>query len=291
MKAKFTIALAALFISSVAFAQKKAAPVKFKIDKATGMEYFIVAPHKGEKIKEGQIAFVNLSYKTSKDSVMFDSWKMSTGPLQIKVTKPTFKGDLMDALKLLAEKDSAVILMSADSTFQKTFGADLPPFVEKGSKLTFIVKVERVTTEEVLHAEELKTKNEKAMQEVVVIDKYIADNNLTTVTTASGLKYVMIKEGTGVQATAGKTVSVHYTGKLLDGTKFDSSLDRNQPLEFQLGQGMVIKGWDEGIALLKVGGKALLIIPSELAYGARGAGGVIPPFSPLTFEVELVDVK
>jgi peptidylprolyl isomerase len=84
---------------------------------------------------------------------------------------------------------------------------------------------------------------------------------------------------------------VHYTGRLLDGTKFDSSLDRNDPIEFKLGQGMVIKGWDEGIALLKVGGKALLIIPSNLAYGSRGAGGVIPPFSPLTFEVELVSVQ
>jgi peptidylprolyl isomerase len=84
---------------------------------------------------------------------------------------------------------------------------------------------------------------------------------------------------------------VHYTGRLLDGTKFDSSLDRNEPIEFKLGQGMVIKGWDEGIALLKVGGKALLIIPSNLAYGSRGAGGVIPPFSPLTFEVELVSVQ
>ena len=86
-------------------------------------------------------------------------------------------------------------------------------------------------------------------------------------------------------------MKVHYTGRLLDGTKFDSSLDRNDPIEFKLGQGMVIKGWDEGIALLKVGGKALLIIPSNLAYGSRGAGGVIPPFSPLTFEVELVSVQ
>ena len=95
----------------------------------------------------------------------------------------------------------------------------------------------------------------------------------------------------GAQAEAGKTVKVHYTGRLLDGTKFDSSLDRNDPIEFVLGKGMVIPGWDEGIALLKVGGKALLVIPSNLAYGSRGAGGVIPPFAPLTFEVELVSVQ
>ncbi|MBG66048.1 MAG: peptidylprolyl isomerase, partial [Flavobacteriales bacterium] len=96
-------------------------------------------------------------------------------------------------------------------------------------------------------------------------------------TTKSGLAYFMIKEGNGAQAEAGKTVSVHYTGKLADGSKFDSSHDRGQPIEFPLGQGRVIPGWDEGIALLKVGGKATFIIPPNLAYGERGAGGVIPP--------------
>ena len=98
-------------------------------------------------------------------------------------------------------------------------------------------------------------------------------------------------EGKGTQATSGKTVSVHYTGKLSNGTKFDSSYDRGQPIEFPLGEGRVIPGWDEGIALLKVGGKATFIIPPNLAYGSRGAGGVIPPNATLIFEVELMDVK
>ena len=109
--------------------------------------------------------------------------------------------------------------------------------------------------------------------------------------TASGLSYKMIKIGNGIQAEKGKTVSVHYTGKLIDGTKFDSSYDRNEPIEFPLGEGRVIPGWDEGIALLKVGDKATFIIPSNLAYGERGAGGVIPPNATLIFDVELMDVK
>ncbi len=111
------------------------------------------------------------------------------------------------------------------------------------------------------------------------------------VTMPDGLKYTDDQVGTGTEAQAGKTVSVHYTGWLLDGTKFDSSKDRNQPFSFPLGRGQVIKGWDEGVAGMKVGGKRTLVIPPDLGYGARGAGGVIPPNATLKFEVELLDVK
>jgi len=109
--------------------------------------------------------------------------------------------------------------------------------------------------------------------------------------TDSGLQYIVIEEGTGDKAVPGKKVKVHYTGKLEDGTIFDSSVKRGQPIEFTLGVGQVIKGWDEGIGLMKVGGKRQLIIPPELGYGAAGAGNVIPPNSVLIFDVELVEVE
>jgi len=113
----------------------------------------------------------------------------------------------------------------------------------------------------------------------------------TEVTMQDGLKYTDDQVGTGAVATAGKTAVVHYTGWLLDGTKFDSSRDRNQPFSFPLGAGQVIKGWDEGVAGMKVGGKRTLIVPPALGYGARGAGSVIPPNATLKFEVELLDVR
>ncbi len=111
------------------------------------------------------------------------------------------------------------------------------------------------------------------------------------VTTASGLKYVELAVGEGAEAKSGDRVQVHYTGWLLDGTKFDSSVDRKQPFPFPLGAGRVIRGWDEGVAGMKVGGKRKLVIPPDLAYGARGAGGVIPPDATLVFEVELVKIN
>ena len=114
--------------------------------------------------------------------------------------------------------------------------------------------------------------------------------NENTVTTPSGLQYIDLAKGEGATAEAGNNVSVHYTGWLTDGTKFDSSVDRDQPFQFPLGAGRVIAGWDEGVCGMTVGGKRKLTIPSDLGYGPTGAGGVIPPNATLVFEVELLEI-
>jgi FKBP-type peptidyl-prolyl cis-trans isomerase len=131
-----------------------------------------------------------------------------------------------------------------------------------------------------------------ALSAVFVLPVYAAETKVTKmITTDSGLKYTDIVVGKGMSPTKGKQVTVHYTGTLENGTKFDSSVDRKQPFKFMIGVGQVIKGWDEGVMSMKVGGKRKLVIPSNLGYGARGAGGVIPPNATLLFDVELLDVQ
>lgn len=200
-------------------------------------------------------------------------------------------------LAIVSPNDSIAFDISADVLFQ----GQLPPFVDAKSRVKLTAKIVKIQSRDEYQAEAQK-ENEKKQKEMEkkaeaqksiddqIIKDYVKKNNLKATKTASGLYYVITATGNGNKPKNGEQVSVHYKGSLLSGQVFDSS-EGKDPLSFAFNTGAMIKGFDEGVGLLAKGGKATLILPSHLAYGAQGAGGSIPPFSVLRFDIELVEIK
>jgi len=259
----------------------------------------------GKKIQVGDIVSVNMKYATESDSVLFETQPGGV-PVQLKADTGAYVGDFMGSFLSMKEGDSVSVLVNADTFFIKTARMpESPEFIDSASMLYFTLKILKVQTMEEMQAEQEAKNATLENEEQTKLQQYLTDNNITATPTASGMYFISEKKGSGKAAAANKKVRVNYAGMLLDGTYFDTSMEDlakeqgmyderrapYKPIEFTLGQGQVIPGWDEGISMMKEGGKAKLIIPSNLAYGANPRpGGVIKPFSTLVFNVELVEV-
>jgi peptidylprolyl isomerase len=224
----------------------------------------------------------------------------------MKLQEPSFPGDLNEGLAMMHKGDSASFIVNTDSTFKYLFmQPTLPAEFNSTDVMRFEIKVVDFMPEKVYaqnFANDVKNRNaQRAAQlqndyadETAKAAKELADyltkNKIEAMPTESGLYYVVTEPGNGEKPEVGKPVTMHYTGKLLNGTVFDSSVERDQPFQFVLGVGQVIPGWDEGVQLMTKGEKGLLYIPYYLAYGERDMGD-IPPFSNLIFEVELIDFE
>lgn len=278
-----------------------------------GLHYkFFNHDENGAKPQEGDgITFSYVISNNKNDSVLIDSKTVSqdgSGYTKFLMPKSSFVGSLEDGMAMMAKGDSAAFIFSADSFFLKTQRVnELPPQFKRGDKLKAVIKIKDILGKKELEenqkqqmAEQEKKMKEFEAKEKGDLDKYLADNKITTKPTESGLYFIETKKGSGAKPKAGDQVEVNYVGRLLDGKLFDTSIESVAkaenvfnpqrpygPFKFIVGMGQVIKGWDEALLLMAKGGKAKIILPSNIAYGPNG-GGPIPPFAPLTFEVELV---
>lgn len=283
----------------------------------TGLEYLKVREGNGEKPNDGEFLMMNVAYYDANNNKMFASADRG-GALPLNYVDSVFinNGSLEESFKLCSNGDSLILKIPAKTIFAESFRRPLPDTIAAESIITVYIGVENIFDQDEFQAyrteqaQKQREKAEAASKEQVsidekIIDDYLAENGINAESTEEGLKYVITQEGNGEIPANGNTVVVNYTGTLLDGTMFDSSIeedakaggiyregrDYNKPFEFALGQGRVIKGWDIGIALLSKGAKATLYIPSSLGYGARGTGSTIGPNAVLVFNVELIDFK
>lgn len=280
---KSFVLIATILISIPSFAQKNeksksaTAETKSKNSKrnikvnqeyttASGLKYKVTELGKGKKVEVGDKVSVHYT-GTLTNGTKFDSSRDRNQPFSFKVGAGQVIRGWDEGLALLNVGDKAILTIPPAIGYGERNMGTIP----SNSTLIFDIEVVDAATPVKAAPYDVKGKD--------------------TLVTASGLKYIYVEKGNGAQAENGKTVDVHYTGYLMDGRTFDSSIERGEPISFPLGQNMVIKGWEEGIALMKVGDKMRLIIPSDLGYGANGAGGVIPPNATLIFDVELVNVK
>ncbi len=260
-----------------------------------GLEMMMLEEKGGPTADSGFIAKLNIAVKVE-DSVVFDSKKMNGNKPVVQPISPGKNiADLMEGFMRLSQGDKAIFRILSDSIFKNP--QQRPPFIKAGDIMTWEVEMVELQSPEDME----KAKSELAEKEGGLLATYIKDNNITATKTASGMYIAVTKEGTGELVGTGRLAKMNYTGRLLDGTKFDSNVDpkfkHTDPFEFPVGQGSVIKGWDEGVATLKVGSKATFVIPSGMAYGERETPGNeanpkgIPANSPLVFDVEVLGVK
>ena len=253
----------------------------------------------GQQINDGEIVMLNLQYfdydgnelldKTGKDPVVLQkdsSWKVN--------------GIIYEVINNLGNGDSVFFQLTTEQFFKNAPQAVEMPDSVKNKLISFYCGVQDIMSQQEFEdfqreqyekmQIEMEQNNEQQLSiDLELIENYLKENNIEATKAESGLHYEITKIGNGDNAASGNNVTVHYTGMLLNGEVFDSSVERDQPFSFQLGQGMVIRGWDEGITYFNKGAKGKIYIPSSLGYGPSGAGGVIPPNAVLIFEIEVLD--
>jgi len=265
--------------------------------KINGVEYKIVKDAPGKTAVKGDIVEFNILAKVD-TMVLGDSRKQMNGePARMMVDTISKPGSWQAVIPFLSAGDSAIVEISCDTLLKNIppTQQQLPPWLKKGKKITIYLSIVSIKSSAEMQKEQTEKSSAQAGTDDKMLQDFFAKNNIKANKTASGLYYTIEKEGTGAPITSGQKVTMNYTGKTLDGKEFDSNLDEKfhhvKPFEFTSGAGGVIRGWDEGVMLLKKGSKATLYVPSTLAYGPQSPSPELAPNSNLIFTVEVTDVK
>ena len=253
----------------------------------TGLYYKFYEENQGNTPETMELLDVVLSCVINDTVVIIPENRMI-----LQMMEPMFAGDIFEGMKMMHKGDSASFIVRTDSTFNTLLRSPMPSEFSVNDIMKFNIRLNDFYPESEFAAKQIEYMKNTFVDETLAaekeLDDYLKDNGVKTITTSTGLKYVKTKDGNGEKPQVGTMVKVHFTGKLLDGTVFDSSVTRNEPFQFVLGVGQVIPGWDEGLQMMSKGEKGVLYIPYYLAYGNMGSGP-IPPFATLKFEVELID--
>jgi len=257
----------------------------------SGLEYKYFSENADSALAQvGQVVHVNLDYFSDKDSLLFSTNDIPNA-FRIMVEKPTHTGgSFEDGVALLHIGDSTEFNVVADSFFVHTMRQERPEFIVAGTKLKFRVKLIDIQTMEEIEKEMALINEKGAAEEQKLLADYLQKNNIKQTPTGSGIYMIQTSKGKGKESKVGLKAKVHYKGYFFNGEVFDSSYDRNEPFEFIVGIGQVIPAWDEAFSKMRVGDKYTVIAPSNMAYGPQGYMPVIPPFSTLLFDIELLDV-
>ena len=289
MKKTFLIVSALCVMLSLLTGCGNKAPKGYKVTD-NGLYYHFYVNNEGSELPNvGDLVDLTLGCTINDTTIIITPSKNL-----IKLNAPAFTSDFAEGIAMMHRGDSASFIVNIDSTFMNVFRVpELPEEFNSTDVMRFDIKVNDFYPESDYvkkMVEAIKNRYpEETARAYAEMQAYFATNQVVASPTASGLYYVMTQEGNGEMPEKGDNVKVHYTGKLLNGKVFDSSIERGEPIEVPIGMGYVIPGWDEGIMLMSKGEKGVLYIPYYLGYGDRGAGADIPPFANLIFEVELID--
>lgn len=251
-----------------------------------GIPYEFHVDKEGASPQVGEYVGVHLAYTSANDSTFYNTFNQDV--VYYMMGRPAGYGDPMAFYQMMSPGDSATFYLQADSLFKMM---SPPDFIQPGEWVTATIKMESVISAEEYAEIEAARKKAKLEPELLVIRQHLEEQGIEYEESPAGIIYTVDKEGTGKQPGAGDKVKVHYTGKLLDGKKFDSSLDRGEPFPFVINESQVIEGWHKGVPLFKEGGKGTIYIPPSLGYGKRGAGEAIPPNAHLMFDIEVLEVS